>query len=119
MATMKWLGQLRTWEDVAIISLGVVAAAAPWILHPAPGASLITLNALIVGLVIAGLATLDLLLPPHWEEPFELLAGAWLMCSPVWLGYSGTLATGHVVIGAIVIVLAAIEFWQDRKAPGA
>ena len=119
MATLKWVGQLRTWEDVVSISLGIVAAVAPWFLPTVQDAWPVILNALVVGLVIAGLATLDLLLPSHWEEPFEMIAGVWLMLSPVWLGYGETLGTVHTVIGAAVVVLAAIEFWQDRKVAGA
>ena len=79
---------------------------------------MIIINALIVGVVIAGLAALDRFVPPHWEEPFEVIAGVWLMVSPVWLGYGGLLGTLHAVIGALVVVLAALEFWQDQSATG-
>ena len=105
MATLKWVGQLRRWEDAVSISLGIVAAVAPWFLPTVQDAWPVILNALVVGLVIAGLATLDLLLPSHWEEPFEMIAGVWLMLAPVWLGYGETLGTVHTVIGAAVVVL--------------
>jgi hypothetical protein len=116
MATAKQIESVRDWEDVALIVLGFAAVVAPWVLPAGPVANLITLNALIVGLGIAGLAALDLFVPPHWEEPIEIAASAWLMASPSWLGYGGALATVHVIIGALVMTLAALEFWQDWKA---
>ena len=96
--------------------LGLAAASAPWFFHPEPGLMAITLNAVVVGIAISILATLDLVVPPHWEEPFEVLCGSWLMVSPSWLGYGGPLMLTHLAVGALVIFLAALEFWHDRAA---
>ena len=114
MVNTKISGSIRRWEDLASILLGVVAIAAAFFLHPTLDA--IVTNAAITGLVVVTLAALDLTVPPHWEEPFEIVAGAWLMGSPFWLGYGDPLRTTHVVIGALVAILAAIELWQDRES---
>jgi hypothetical protein len=102
----------RRWEDLASIVLGIVAAAAAVFLHPAIDAILI--NALIAGLVIVALAVLEITVPPRWEEPFEMLAGIWLIVSPFWLGYGDPLRITHIVIGVLVMILGAVELWQDR-----
>ena len=115
MTTMNKDWSLRRREDMASIALGVAAVLAPWVLPSTATSSMIALNALLVGLVICALAALDLYVPPHWEEPVEMIAGAWLMSSPAWLGYSGALGTVHVLIGAGVILLAGLELWQDLR----
>lgn len=104
----------RTKEDWALVALGAGAAVAAWMLDPSIG-SVITLNATIVGAAIVALALLDLSFLTHWEEPFEMIGGAWLMLSPAWLSYGGALMIIHIGIGAVVFTLAILEFWQDMK----
>jgi SPW repeat len=103
---------VRRWEDVASILLGIVAAAAAVFLHPTLDA--IVINGVIAGLAIVALAALEITVPPRWEEPFEMVAGIWLIASPFWLGYGDPLRIVHIVIGALVAILAAVELWQDR-----
>jgi hypothetical protein len=113
MSNTQPSGSARRWEDLASIVLGIVAAAAAVFLHPAIDAILI--NALIAGLVIVALAVLEITVPPRWEEPFEMLAGIWLIVSPFWLGYGDPLRITHIVIGVLVVILGAVELWQDRE----
>lgn len=113
MTNTKPTASARRWEDMASILLGIVAAVAAAVLHPSMDAILI--NALVVGLVIVALAVLEIIVPPRWEEPFEILAGMWLALSPFWLGYGDTLKITHIVIGVLVAILAAVELWQDRE----
>jgi hypothetical protein len=103
----------RRWEDLASILMGITAAAAAVYYHPA--IDIVVLNATAAGMAIVALAALDLLVPPHWEEPIEMAVGAWLAVSPFWLDYSGPLRIIHAVIGVLIVVLAAVELWQDRK----
>ena len=51
------------------------------------------------------------------EEAWLLVCGLWLIVSPFVLGYadSGTLAYWHVALGIAVVLLAALELWQDWK----
>ncbi len=90
-----------------------MAVTAAFVLHPAFDA--IVINGAIAGLVIVTLAALDLTVPPHWEEPFEMVAGVWLMASPFWLDYGDPLRITQIVIGALVAILAAIELWQNLE----
>jgi SPW repeat len=107
------LGDARRWEDIASILLGIVAALAAIVLHPAM--DVVVANAVATGLVIVVLAALEITVPPRWEEPFEMLAGIWLALSPFWLGYGDALRITHIVIGVLVAILAAVELWQDRE----
>jgi SPW repeat len=43
-----------------------------------------------------------------------MLAGIWLIVSPFWLGYGDPLRITHIVIGVLVMILGAVELWQDR-----
>ena len=113
MENVQASGSARQWEDWATILLGVVAAAAGVYFHPA--LDVIAINSVAAGLVIIALAALDLTIPPSWEEPFEMLAGFWLVLSPAWLEYGDPLRIIHTIIGCAVVVLAAMELWQDRK----
>ena len=63
----------------------------------------VVINAALAGLVIVALATL------------EKLAGVWLALSPFRLGYGDPLRIVHVVIGALVVILSAIELWRSAK----
>ena len=46
-----------------------------------------------------------------------LACGAWLVASPMALGYfdAGNLGTVHIALGALVTALGALELWQDWK----
>jgi hypothetical protein len=39
------------------------------------------------------------------------------MLSPFVFEYGGELRLWHLVLGALVLVFAAVEFWQERMAP--
>jgi hypothetical protein len=36
------------------------------------------------------------------------------MASPFVFGYDGELQVWHLVLGALVTIFAAVEFWQER-----
>ncbi|HET6839516.1 MAG TPA: SPW repeat protein, partial [Bradyrhizobium sp.] len=75
-------------------------------------------NANIAGLAIAGLAIAALAAFAVWEEWLNLIVGLWVLISPWVLGFQGTNAmTVHVVIGAAVAMLAAIELWLLSQNP--
>ena len=73
-------------------------------------------NAVAAGVAILALGVLDIEGPPHWEEPFEMVCGLWLIVSPFWLGYWGALRITHIVIGAFVVIPVIIELCQDHEA---
>src|SRR3954454_21811856 len=97
--------------DVANLILGAILFVSPWIFGFDTGK--VSQNAHISGLVIAILAIAALAAFAIWEEWLNLIVGLWALVSPWVLGFQGTTAmTVHVVIGAAVAILAAIELWM-------
>lgn len=99
--------------DVANVILGLFLLVSPWIVgysgQPAQ-------NAVISGLVIAGLSIAALAAFAQWEEWLNLLLGLWVLASPWVLGFQGTTAaTVHIAVGILVAALAAIEMWMTQR----
>ena len=116
MATMRMLGTHRAWEDWVMMGLGALIVLSPW-LAPGEGAGhtqAITLNAVIIGLLVCGVAVLELLSLERWEEALGFVCGIWLIVAPFVLGYAdgGMLRYWHFVLGALVAIFAAMELWQ-------
>ncbi|SDI44223.1 MULTISPECIES: SPW repeat protein [Bradyrhizobium] len=102
--------------DVANLVLGAILVASPWLFGFAAGR--VSENATISGLVIAILAIAALAAFAVWEEWLNLVVGLWTLVSPWVLGFQGTTAmTVHVLIGAAVALLAAIEIWMITQNP--
>jgi heme/copper-type cytochrome/quinol oxidase subunit 3 len=102
--------------DVANLILGAVLFLSPWIFGFNAGRA--SENASIAGIVIAALAIGALAAFAVWEEWLNLIVGLWTLVSPWILGFQGTTAmTVHVVIGAAVALLAAIELWIMSHNP--
>jgi hypothetical protein len=104
------------WCDVANLILGAILFLSPWIFGFEAGAA--SENAYIAGIVIAVLAIAALAAFAVWEEWLNLIVGLWTFASPWILGFQGTTAmTVHVIIGAAVAILAAIELWIMSQNP--
>jgi hypothetical protein len=75
----------------------------------------VVLNTLTIGLLIFALAQLEYVALQRWEEVAEILAGLWLIASPYLFGYSGEglLRFWHSSLGGLVVLLAALQLWQD------
>lgn len=102
--------------DVANLILGAILFISPWMFGFGAGAT--SQNAYIAGLAIAILAIAALAAFAVWEEWLNLIVGLWTLVSPWVLGFQGTTAmTVHVVIGAAVAILAAIEIWIMSQNP--
>jgi hypothetical protein len=85
----------------------------PWLFDLSTGAQWQTAS--VVGLIIAVLSIAALAAFAVWEEWFILIAGLVLIVSPWLLGFQNSDAmTIDVVIGAIVVMLAAFEVWLTR-----
>jgi hypothetical protein len=112
MTGIRFISVHRTWEDWVGIVLGVLIGLSPWIAGYSDQGPM--LNAVAVGVVVLVLAEFGLVNLHRWEEIGELLCGLWLIVSPFVFGYTAaTLATWHFALGGIVVLLAAIELWQD------
>ena len=114
MAGMQIFGNHRTWEDWLGMILGVVICASPWLTGQTASTTVVA-NTVVIGLVVLGLAVLQLVRLQLWEEILAVLCGLWLITSPFNFAYGGALAAWHFVLGAIVILLAAAELWQDWR----
>jgi len=103
--------------DIANLILGLFLLLSPWIVGYSGSPEQ---NALISGVVIAGLSLAALAAFAQWEEWLNLLLGLWVLVSPWVLGFQGTAAaTVHIVVGILVAALAAIEMWLMQETPHA
>jgi hypothetical protein len=102
--------------DVANLILGALLFLSPWMFGFEAGRA--AENANIAGIVIAALAIAALAAFAIWEEWLNLVVGLWTLVSPWVLGFQGTPAmTVHVLIGAAVAIIAAIELWIMSQHP--
>ena len=114
----------RTWEDWFGMALGVLIGLSPWLAdygladygladHAVGRAA--AWNAVLVGLLVFLVAELEYVVLRRWEESCQLLLGLWLVISPYMFGYfeAGALRFWHSTLGGLLILLAALELWQD------
>jgi hypothetical protein len=107
----------KTWEDYFGMALGAAIGLSPW--FPAetlPDA--VYTNAAIVGVALLLVAQFEFIRSRRWEEIAELACGLWMIASPTIYGYarSGQARVWHWLLGAAVVALAALEYWQRKDA---
>ena len=110
----NWFTEHRGWEDFGSAGLGILILLSP-ILAGTETATVVFISAGLIGVVITMLALLEILSLQRWEEVLELLCGLWVIVSPLVFNYGGTLRLAHFVLGALVVLLALLELWQDRR----
>jgi hypothetical protein len=105
----------RSWEDWISTLVAVLIGLSPWLADQRDNPAILG-NALLVGLIVFGLAQLRYVGLTRWEKSGEIACGLWLIVSPVTFGYadSGVLRYWHFFFGAAVALIAALELWQDR-----
>jgi len=120
MSDLRFFKTHRTWEDWLGMLLGVLIVLSPWFStqasHETAGdRSYVILNTFAVGMIIMGLAQLEYVALQRWEEVAEIVLGLWLVASPYIFGYSGdgVLVFWHSGLGGLVVLLAALQLWQD------
>ncbi len=96
------------WEDWVGIGLGVWLIASPWALGFSDQAAP-TMNALIMGSILVLDELLEVVVHEMAEEWLDLVAGLWLMVSPLVLGFaSQTAASANTVaVGVLTVLFAA------------
>ena len=104
----------RGWEDWLLIGLGVLLLLTPVLVvgeMPPP----VLYSALAVGVVVMIMALFEITLKGRWEEIIQFALGVWMAASIFVLDYgiASELRPLHFVIGALVALMAAFEFWQD------
>jgi hypothetical protein len=104
----------RSWEDLFSAALGVLLLVSPILVQgdmPPP----VMFSVLIAGIVVLAVSLFEIMMAGRWEEIIQFVLGLWLAVSVFVLDYgiAGQLRVWHFVIGALVALMAAIEFWQD------
>ena len=112
IAQHSWFSEHRGWEDICSALFGGLIILSPIV---SDTSAMIAVNAGLFGVLIAGLAMLELMSLQRWEEILELVCGSWIVASPFVLQYNGDLRLMHIIFGAAVVALALFELWQDRK----
>jgi hypothetical protein len=123
MSDFRFFSIHRSWEDWCGMLLGVLIVVSPWFpmqaSHEVVDAerSTMILNTFVVGMLVFGLAQLEYVALQRWEEVGEIALGLWLIASPFIFGYSGdaTLQIWHAALGGLVVLLGALQLWQDWK----
>jgi hypothetical protein len=121
MPDFRFFKTHRTWEDWCGMALGVLIVLSPWFPtqsgHEVVDAehSFVILNTFTAGILVFGLAQLEYVALQRWEEVAEILVGLWLIASPYIIGYSddSLLRFWHSTLGGLVVLLAALQLWQD------
>jgi SPW repeat len=123
MSDFRFFRTHRSWEDWCGMLLGVLIVVSPWFpmqsSHEAVDSehSVMILNTFVVGMLVFGLAQLEYVALQRWEEVGEIALGLWLIASPFIFGYSGDtmLQIWHATLGGIVVLLGALQLWQDWR----
>ncbi|MDN5004696.1 SPW repeat protein [Bradyrhizobium sp. GCM10027634] len=119
MSDFGFLNTHRTWEDWCGMLLGALIAASPWFPIQdgamTAGHQTVVLNTVAIGLVVFGLSQLEYVALQRWQEVTTIVIGLWLVTSPYVLGYSGEgfLRIYHTSLGGVVVLLGALQLWQD------
>jgi hypothetical protein len=74
-------------------------------------------NAWIVGVVITALAIWAIVKFADWQDWLTGILGVWLIIAPWVLGFSSLTAAAwnQVIVGLLVVALAAWELWDVRQ----
>lgn len=104
----------RRWQDWLGIVLGALVVLSPFLAGQTDSQVVLWVT-VAVGLWIMQFAGLQLVDLERSEEIGLIICGLWLIASPFALGYAdgGTLMIWHFVLGAAIVLLAALELWQD------
>jgi len=116
MSGISFLKTHRPWEDWVGMLIGVLIGISPWFAEHQYDQAVIW-NAVLVGVLVLGLAQLEYVSLQRWEETAAIALGLWLIASPFTFGYAeaGPLRYWHFVFGAVVVLVAVLELWQDWR----
>ena len=105
----------RQWRDAANLILGIWLALSPTVLAYMTE-TIPTLNATVVGIVIAVSATAAFISFHKWEEWVNVVLGAWLIVSPFLLGYTAhaNAMWNQIVVGVLV---GGLALWTTMTSP--
>src|SRR5882724_8244028 len=102
-------GSIETFGDLANLYIGGYLAFSPDTFGLASGVE--NINAHLSGMAIVALSLAAIYAFVVWEEWLNLIMGLWLMASPFVLHFTGKAMQVHVIIGALVALVAVVELW--------
>ncbi len=116
MSAIRFFSIHRSWEDWAGMLLGVLIGMSPWFAGQQDNPAILS-NVILIGMFVFGLAQLEYLSLQRWGETGEMAFGLGLIASPFVHGYAdaGDLRYWHFILGAVVVLVAALELWQDSR----
>jgi hypothetical protein len=117
------------WRDWVMLVLGAWLFLSPWILGFAPGTPAGAPNRRWParrrppgmpgswGVVITALAIWAIVKFAEWQDWLTGILGVWLIIAPWVLGFSSLTAAAwnQVIVGLLVVALAAWELWDVRQ----
>ena len=114
MSGIRFFNVHRSWEDWVGMLIGVLIGFSPWLAEQQHDQAVVW-NAILVGALVLVLAQLEYVSLQRWEEIGGIACGLWLIASPFTFAYaeSGAFRYWHFILGAIVVLIAALELWQD------
>ena len=103
----------RSQTNLINVVFALLLFLSPWMLGFA--GEIAAWNAWISGALLAAMSARAVVAFAEWEEWIELALGVWILASPWVLKFAaGSSASKvHVMTGAIVTLLAAIELWKE------
>lgn len=116
------------WEDWLGIALGAWLLASPWTLGFADQSAAATMNALVMGSILVLEELLELDVHEAMEEWIDMLAGLWLVASPIALGFTSsvTATVSTMAVGLLTLLFAAwalspldgsLRRWWHERTP--
>ncbi len=105
----------QQWEDWCSWGLGIWLLISPWALRfdLDSGATRV---AVITGILIILTEMLTLSFFQSWEEWVNVVLGLWLLVASWVVGIATSAAVRNfVIVGLLVLILAAYEIWQGRS----
>jgi hypothetical protein len=100
--------RLNRWQDLLNAALGVWLVASPWLMNFDDG-GVAMWNAVIAGVLLAGLAFGAFFVPRAWEDWAQAIVALWLVASPWVLGFSKSEVPmlNALWVGVAVLALAS------------
>jgi len=111
--------QLKHWQDLVNVLLGVWVALSSWVLG-FQDMTVVMANAVAVGVLLIAFALGAIFVPRAWEEWTEGVLGLWLVVSPWALGFStySQATLNAVVAGIVIMALALWTLMTDKDYSG-
>jgi hypothetical protein len=97
------------WEDWLGVALGIWLLISPWTLGYAESSGA-TMNALFLGATLVFLEQLNLDMHEDLEEWMDIVAGVWLVASPLVVGFTQVTAAAinAIAVGTLTVAFAAL-----------